>query len=512
MAVSKVVLAKLSPTMEEGTIVKWNKKEGDVIKVGDVLAEIETDKANMEMESQGAGVLRKILVQAGGKAPIGTLIGVIAEPNEDIAPLIAKSGGAAKPAAPAAAPAKAEGAPASGAKTEAGQPAKSDASGAKTAAPAAGSQATGASDAEAAKAATPAPAPAAPAADPVSAGANAAAKAAPGDQSASVASSVKTPPPAAPPSNGDDSRPAPQQGGSSSDGSRVKSSPLARSMAAQKNIDLSSVAGSGPGGRIIKRDIESWSGSAPRAGGEAAASSAPAARPAAPMPSVAPGTEIPLSSMRKVIAKRLAESKFTAPHFYVSMEIAMDNAVDLREQLRSLEDVKVSFNDLIVKACAKALTRFPMVNASWMGDRISTHAEVHIGVAVAVPDGLIVPVVRNADRKSIVDISREVKDLAGRARDKKLKPEEFMGSTFSISNLGMYDVTEFTAIINPPESAILAVGAVRRLPVVDGDDIRIGHRMTVTMSSDHRVVDGALAAQFLNEVRRLLESPVSLFV
>jgi pyruvate dehydrogenase E2 component (dihydrolipoamide acetyltransferase) len=194
------------------------------------------------------------------------------------------------------------------------------------------------------------------------------------------------------------------------------------------------------------------------------------------------------------------------------MEIAMDGAADQREQIQRAENVKVSFNDLVVKACAKALTRFPMVNASWMGDRIATHAEVHIGVAVAVADGLIVPVVRNADRKSILDISREVKDLAGRARDKKLKPEEFTGSTFSISNLGMFDVTEFTAIINPPESAILAVGAVRKMPVVDGDDIRIGHRMKVTMSSDHRVVDGALAAQFLNEVRRLLETPVSLFV
>lgn len=494
MAVSKVVLAKLSPTMEEGTIVKWNKKEGDTVKVGDVLAEIETDKANMEMESQGAGVLRKILVQAGGKAPIGTLIGVIAEPNEDIAPLIAKAGGAAKPAAAPAAPAAAKAEPAKA------EPAKAEPAKAEPAK----------ADAEAAKAATPDAAAAAPAENPVAAGAEAAAKAAPGDQSASVASSAKTP--AAPAAS--TPAPAPANAEPQAEGGRVKASPLARSMAAQKQIDLSSVSGSGPGGRIIKRDIESWSG-APRAQAAAGAASGatPAPRrPAAPAPSIAPGTEIPLSSMRKVIARRLAESKFSAPHFYVSMEIAMDSAASLREQIQSLEDVKVSYNDLIVKACAKALTRFPMVNASWMGDRIATHAEVHIGVAVAVPDGLIVPVVRNADRKSILDISREVKDLAGRARDKKLKPEEFTGSTFSISNLGMFDVTEFTAIINPPESAILAVGAVRKIPVVDGDDIRIGHRMKVTMSSDHRVVDGALAAQFLNEVRRLLESPVSLFV
>jgi len=471
MAVSKVVLAKLSPTMEEGTIVKWNKKEGDVIKVGDVLAEIETDKANMEMESQGAGVLRKILVPAGGKAPIGTLIGVIAEPNEDIAPLIAKAGAAAKPAAPAAAPAKPEAAPKQGAVAPA---------------PAAG----GGAPAEAAPAATPAPAKAAPAPEP--------APPAPPSNSGGAAVQAQAEP------AGDASR-----GGG--EGGRLKASPLARSMAAHKQIDLSSVAGSGPGGRIIKRDIESWSGGPQRAlaGG---AAPAPAARPAAPVPSIVPGTEVTLSNMRRTIAKRLSESKSTAPHYYVTMEVAMEGAVDLREQIQRLEGVKVSFNDLVLKACAKALTRFPMVNASWMGDRIATHAEVHIGVAVAMPDGLIVPVVRNADRKSILDISREVKDLAARAKDRKLKPDEFTGSTFSISNMGMFDVTEFTAIINPPESAILAVGAVRKVPVVDGDDIRIGHRMNVTMSSDHRVVDGALAAQFLNEVRRLLESPVSLFV
>jgi pyruvate dehydrogenase E2 component (dihydrolipoyllysine-residue acetyltransferase) len=470
MAVSKVVLAKLSPTMEEGTIVKWNKKEGDVIKQGDVLAEIETDKANMEMESQANGVLRKILVQAGGKAPIGALIGVIAEPNEDIGPMLAKAGAAAKPAAaPAAAPAPAaEPAPA---------------------------------------AAAPAPAPAAPpAAAPPAAAAPAPVAAAPAAAPAPVPAAA--PAPAAPPPAASAPAPAPRE--ASGDAGRVKASPLARSMAASKNIDLSSVSGSGPNGRIIKRDIESWSG--PARDAAPAPASAPAARPAAPVPSIAPGTEIPLSSMRKVIAKRLSESKFTAPHFYVTMEIDMDGAVDLREQLKRLEDVKVSFNDLVVKACAKALTRFPMVNASWNGESIKTHPEVHIGVAVAIDDGLIVPVVRNADRKSVVEISSEVRDLAGRAKNRKLKPEEFTGSTFSISNMGMFDVTEFTAIINPPEVAILAVGAVKKMPVVDGDDIRVGHRMRVTMSSDHRVVDGALAAQFLNEVRRLLESPVSLFV
>jgi pyruvate dehydrogenase E2 component (dihydrolipoamide acetyltransferase) len=427
--ITRVVLAKLSPTMEEGTIVKWSKQEGDTIKVGDVLAEIETDKANMEMEALGAGVLRKVLVPAGGKAPVGALIGVIADAGEDIAATLAEASKAA-----AAAPAPAVPAPA-------------------VAPPAAS--------------ASPAPAPAAP---PLRG------------------------PAAAPP-------PPPVVAG------RVKASPLARAIATRSNVPLASVAGSGPGGRIVKRDVEGYIASpAP------ARSAPPAARPAIPVPTVPPGTAIPLSSMRRTIAKRLSESAFTAPHFYVTVEIDMDAAVSLREQLLRAEEQKVSFNDLVVKACAKALTRFPTVNASWTGETIQTHAEVHVGVAVSIPDGLITPVVRNADRKHVLDISAEVKDLATRARDRKLKPEEFMGSTFTISNLGMFDVTEFTAIINPPESCILAVGAVRKQPVVKNDQLAVGHRMKVTLSSDHRVVDGALAAQFLAEVRRLLENPVSLLL
>jgi pyruvate dehydrogenase E2 component (dihydrolipoamide acetyltransferase) len=484
MTVSKVVLAKLSPTMEEGTIVKWTKKEGDPVKQGDVLAEIETDKANMEMEALGSGVLRKILVPAGGKAPIGALIGVIAEPNEDIEPLIAKEGAKAGGGAkPAAAP-------------------------------------TGSADAAAAKSATPAPAASAPAPGPAKAAADATAKAAPADQSASAASAAQTPPVPDAPAPTSAAPAGPASPGTGGDGGRVKASPLARSMAAHQNIDLSSVAGSGPGGRIIKRDIESWAG--PRPGAAAPARSAgapasrpspaPASRPAPPAPSITPGQELPLSNMRKTIAKRLSESKFTSPHYYVTVEIDMDGAVDLRDQIQRLEEGKVSFNDLVVKACARALTRFPMVNASWGGEKIVTHADVNIGIAVAIPDGLITPVVRNADRKSILDIASEVRDLATRARDRKLKPEEFTGSTFTISNLGMFDVEAFTAIINPPDSAILAVGAVRKVPVVDGETIRPGHRMKVTMSSDHRVIDGALAAQFLAEVRRLLEAPVGLLL
>ena len=471
MSVTKVVLAKLSPTMEEGTIVKWTKNEGDPVKVGDVLAEIETDKANMEMEALGTGVLRKILVPAGGKAPVGSLIGVIADPGDDIAPMLASA-----PAQAAPAPAAAEPAPAA-------------------AAPAAPAPAQAVPEAPPAAQAPPSPAPAVP------------------PQAAAVA------PPA----------PVPE-------GGRVKASPLARTMAAAHNIPLDAVQGSGPGGRVIKRDIESWSPppSAEAPGGPRAESpgkpaggspgkqaaqpstapSSPAPRAAAPpQPSIVPGQELPLSNMRRTIARRLAESKFSAPHFYVTVEIDMGPAVDLKEQLLRSESTKVSFNDFVVKACAKALTRYPAVNASWGGDKIFTHAEVHVGVAVSLPDGLIVPVVRNADRKSVLEISREVKDLAARARDRKLKPEELTGSTFSVSNLGMLDVSEFTAIINPPESAILAVGSVRKTPVVGADNqIRAGHLMKVTLSSDHRVIDGALAAQFLGEVRRLLENPVSLFL
>jgi pyruvate dehydrogenase E2 component (dihydrolipoyllysine-residue acetyltransferase) len=447
--ITKVVLAKLSPTMEEGTIVKWNKKEGDKIKTGDVLAEIETDKANMEMEALGDGVLRKILVQAGGKAPVGALIGVIADPKEDIEVMLKEAPG------DGSTPSTSQ--PASAKPTGSTSPAQADV------------PATGASvEHQNRPGPGPTPAPPPPQTSPAPAG------------------------------------PA----------GRLKASPLARSMAAQQNVPLESLSGSGPGGRIIKRDVESWL-TAPRPAPAASPGEAPTARPGRPqipVPSVQPGTAIPLTGMRRTIAKRLAESKFTAPHFYVTVEIDMDAAVALREQLIESEDVKLSYNDLVLKACAKALTRFPTVNASWTGETIQTHAEVHLGVAVSLAEGLITPVVRNADRKHVVEISREVKDLAARARDKKLKPEEFSGSTFTVSNLGMMDVTEFTAIINPPESAILAVGAVRKVPVVKDEQVAVGHRMKVTLSSDHRVVDGALAAQFLAEVRRLLEKPVSLLL
>ncbi len=441
--ITKVVLAKLSPTMDEGTVVKWTKAEGDVVKVGDVLAEIETDKANMEMEALGSGILRRILVLAGGRAPVGALIGVIAAADEDISALLA-----GVVTAPAVAPAV--------------QPEPS------------------------ATPAQPTPGVAAPSAQAPAAEPSAAVPAQPMSAAAL----------------GDD-------------GGRLRASPLARSMAARRQIPLASIAGSGPGGRIIKRDVEAWDESAapPADVAPAPAAARVAPPPPAPVlaPSVAAGQELPLSNMRKTIARRLSESFFGAPHFYVTVEIDMDAAVALRAELAQGE-IKVSYNDLIVRACALALVRFPLVNASWGGDKIVTHGEVHVGVAVALPDGLITPVVRHADRKGVRQIAQEIKDLAARARDKKLKPEEYLGSTFTVSNLGMYDVSEFTAIINPPDSAILAVGSVREQPVVKNGALAVGQRLRVTLGSDHRVIDGALAAQFLAEARRLLEHPLLLLV
>ncbi len=433
--ITRVVLAKLSPTMEEGKILVWHKSEGDQIKIGDVMAEIETDKANMEMEALGEGTLRKILVAAGGSAPVGSLIGVIANPDEDIEATLAKASKPTLAPRPAAAPTPAPATPPT-------------------------------------PVAAPAPAPLAPPA--------------PAPAPLSALLGVATPP-----------------------GARVKASPLARKIAADRAIPLKLIAGTGPGGRVVKRDVEAFAATGPRPVPQAPAAAARTPAPAGPQ--IGAGEQLPHSGMRKTIARRLAESKYTAPHYYVTVDVNMDRAVDLKRQLAEA-DTKVSYNDMIVKASARTLARFPMVNASWADEAITTHAEVHIGVAVAIEDGLITPVVRNADRKSVMEIAAEVRDLAGRARSKKLRPDEYMGSTFTISNLGMFDVMEFTAIINPPDSAILAVGSVQRLPVVVDDEIAVGHRMKLTMSSDHRVIDGALAAQFLAELRRLLENPVTLLV
>jgi len=457
---TKVVLAKLSPTMDEGLIVKWSKNEGDTIKVGDVLAEVETDKANMEMEALVAGVLRRIFVKAGQKAPVAGLIAVIAGKDEDISAFEAQ---AAKDASTGSA------------------------------------QAAGSS----AAAAPAVPAPAAPLAP-----------AAPKPAVATPAPVATAPPPVVATAAPTQAPPAARPDG------RVKASPLAKKVAAEKHFPLESIPGSGPGGRIVKRDVEGFvpSAAAPRA----AASASPTAPAARPVPSVqiTPGVSqsVPLSSMRKTIARRLSESMFSSPHFYVTVDVDMDRAVDLRAQLKEAGE-KLSVNDLIVRACALALRAVPQVNATWApaadgsADAIVLNGDVHVGIAVALPDGLITPVVQFADQKSLAAIAAEVRELADRAKSKKLKPEEYTGATFTISNLGMMDVHEFTAIINPPGSAILSVGSVRKEAVVGvNDQIKVGHRMKITLGSDHRVIDGSVSATFLGEVKRLLQTPVLLLL
>jgi pyruvate dehydrogenase E2 component (dihydrolipoamide acetyltransferase) len=447
MAVTKVVMPKLSDAMESGKIIKWIKKEGDRIQGGDILAEVETDKADVEMEAFGAGVLRKILVPAGETAAIGALIGVIAEPGDDIAPLLSS--------APA-------GAPAPAAAPEAAQPAAPRPAAAPPAATAA-----------------PAPAPSRPA--PV----------APSPATAPVARPTAVPSPPAP-------AVAPGAAATRQDG-RVKASPLARKIAAQTGVDLRLIQGSGPGGRIIRRDVE--------AAGATAGSAALAAVAGAEF------DDLPLTPIRATIARRMPLSKAPVPHFYVSSEIAMDRAWELREELNGLEgQPKISLNDLVIRACALALLQHPGVNASLQGDAIRVYHRAHIGIAVALEDGLITPVLRDCHAKSLAQIAVESRDLAERARHRKLRAQELSGATFSISNLGMFDVAEFSAIINPPEGAILAVGSVRRVPVVDDAGLGVGRRMMVTLSCDHRVMDGAMGARFLQDVKRLLEEPLRLLV
>jgi pyruvate dehydrogenase E2 component (dihydrolipoamide acetyltransferase) len=453
MAVSKVVMPKLSEQMETGKIIKWLKQEGDRIQSGDILAEVETDKADVEMEAFGSGVLRKILVPAGSAAPVGGLIGVIAEPNEDIASLVSQAGGgdASPPAAarPAAATEMAN-RPAE----VPPQPRREDPA-ARTPAPSRG--------------------PTAPARP--------------------VETAPRAPLPA-----------AIQPAAAAEAPSRVKASPLARKIAAQSGVDLKLVQGSGPGGRVVRRDVEAASsgGAARPAVAAAAAASAPA------------GVEFedrPLSQMRAVIAKRMPLSKAPVPHFYVSSEIAMDRAWTLREELNALEgQPKISVNDFVIRACALALLQHPGVNASFQGESIRLFHRAHVGIAVALDEGLITPVLRDAHAKSITQIAAEARDLAERARARKLRVPELSGATFSISNLGMFDVTEFSAIINPPEGAILAVGTVRKIPVVTEEGLGVGRRMMLTLSCDHRVMDGAMGARFLQDVKHLLEEPLRLLV
>ena len=432
---TKVMMEALSPTMEEGRLVKWNKNEGDAVKSGDVLAEIETDKAIMELVARGDGVLRARLIPEGTTTPVGQLIGVIAAAGEDISALTA----GAAPTAPAAA-----------------TPVVSAA--------AAVPEATPMRAASAAPVATGAPRTAMPAVD----------------HHASEQ-----------PLHANDT------------GGRQLASPLARRMASERGLDIGQVRGSGPGGRIIKRDVEEAMtvGAAMLAG----------ARPVAQAVSAADYTDAPLTQIRKTIAKRLSESIGPVPTFYLTAEYDLSRVTDMRVAMAAMgPEYKVSVNDIVMKAVATALTKHRDVNSHWMGDKIRQHHRVHVGMAVAIPEGLITPVIFDADGKGLSQISQEARELAKRARDRKLQPHEYTGATMSVSNLGMLGIDEFTAIINPPEAAILAVGAVEDKPVVVNGVVEVRKRMRVTMSCDHRVIDGALGAQFLQTLRRLIENPLML--
>ncbi len=409
-------MPKMSDTMTDGVIAAWHKKVGDKVKSGDILADVETDKATMELENFENGVLLYIGVETGASVPVNAIIAIVGKEGEDYKSLL-------------------EGAPA------------------VTVAPAA-EEKPAVEEKSAAVAATPAPAP--------------------------VAAAV----PVATAVTGDD---------------RLKASPLARKIAEDKGIDLRNLQGSGDNGRIVKRDLDN----AP------AAAAAQAATPVfAPVVGQEAFTEVAVSQMRKTIARRLAESKFSAPHFYLTIDIDMEAAMAARTEINAVASAKVSFNDMVVKASALALRKHPKVNSSWLGDKIRFNQHVHIGVAMAVEEGLLVPVVRFADSKPLSQIAGEVKVYAGKAKEKKLQPTDWEGNTFTISNLGMFGIEEFTAIINPPDACILAVGAIRETPVVKNGQLAVGHRMKVTLSCDHRVVDGASGAEFLQTLKGLLEAPV----
>lgn len=437
---TKIFMEALSPTMEEGRLVKWLKNEGDAVKSGEPLAEVETDKAIMELVARGDGVLRKRLVGEGESRPVGQLVGVIAAPDENIDALIAG-------AAPAGAAAEAKPPEQVVAKTQ---------------------EAAGASSV-----------PRRPAESQGEASA-------PPQQKTAAAGEVK--------------QPAPGPGEPRGNGGQLRSSPLARRLASERGLDLSRLQGSGPGGRIIKRDIE-----AAAAGGPAAA------RAPTRAPSAADFEDIPLTQIRKTIAKRLVESIGPIPTFYLTAEFDLTRVTEMRAAMLEMGDeYKVSINDVLLKAVATALAQHPEVNAHWLGDRIRQHHRVHLGMAVATPDGLIVPVIADADQKRMSEISAEARELAKRARDRKLTPEEYTGSTFSISNLGMFGIDEFTAIINPPEVAILAIGTAQDVAVPHDGGFVTRKRVRVTMSCDHRAVDGAVGATFLQTLRRLVENPLML--
>lgn len=534
----------LSDTMTEGVIAEWHKKVGDQVKADDVIAEVETDKATMEVMGYVEGTLLYIGVEKGKAAKVNEIIAIVGKPGEDYKPFLEGNSGAtaAAPAQQAAAPAP-QAAPAavpaaddaalkealknatvirmpllSDTMTEGkivawnkkvGDTVKSDDVLAEVETDKATMEVIGYADGtllyvgvnegEAAKvngimaivgkAGTNV--------DAILAAENAApAKAAPAEAAAPAATTGT--PAAAPAAT------------ASSDG-RVKASPLARKLAADKGIDINQVVGSGDNGRIVKKDVDSFVPAATPAPAAAKAGAAPAAP--AFVPAGQEGyTDTPLSQMRKVIAKRLSESKFSAPHFYLKIDVNMDKAMEARKAINEMSPVKISFNDMVIKACALALRQHPDVNSSWMGDFIRHNQHVHIGSAVAIEDGLIVPVIRFADQKSLSQIAGEAKGLYDKAKNKKLQPQDFSGNTFTVSNLGMLGIDEFTAIINPPDSAILAVGGIKETAIVEKGQVKIANIMKLTMSCDHRSVDGAVGARFLATLKTYLENPVTMLV
>lgn len=534
-----VTMPRLSDTMTEGTVATWLKKVGDTIKEGDILAEIETDKATMEFESFNAGVLLHIGIQEGQSAPVDSLLAIIGQAGEDISALL--NGGTPAPAAhvtddaPAVSPTVTS-APA--AVAPAGiqvitMPRLSDTMTTGTVATwlkkvgdtvkegdilaeIETDKATmefesfhsgtllyiGIQEGESAPVdsvlAIIGPAGTDVLAYAESLKSGGVPTAAPASAPAEIPTSVPAATPAA--------APVVQEGG------RIFASPLARQIAKEKGIDLGQVKGTGENGRIVKSDVEHFT-PAPVATPAAPVAAATAAVPAV-KPFVPAGSEfaeqIKNSQMRKTIARRLSESIFTAPHFYLTIEVAMDEAMKSRGVINSVPDTKVSFNDMVIKACAMALKKHPKVNSQWSDEAITINHHVHIGVAVAVEDGLVVPVVRFTDQMTLSQIGNAVKDLAGKARNKKLQPSEMEGSTFTVSNLGMFGITEFTSIINQPNSAILSVGAIIQKPVVRDGQIVVGHTMKVTLACDHRTVDGATGAEFLQTLRTFLENPVTM--
>jgi pyruvate dehydrogenase E2 component (dihydrolipoamide acetyltransferase) len=465
MAVSKVVMPKLSEAMETGKLLRWLKQEGDRVAGGEIIAEIETDKADIELEAFGSGVLRKLLVGPGATVPVGSTIAVIADPEEDISGVVGAGG----------APVGAGGAPAAPAPATppAREPARS--------APASPS-------AQPAAAATVPTAPAPSAAD---------VRGAPAQAPAAAAPVAAAPARAEEEEEEEEERPVA--------GRRLRASPLAKKLAQRAGIDLTVVRGTGPGGRIVQRDVEAATAARPAAA--APAPLAPAAR------AEGEAEDQPLSQIRAAIARQMLQSKAPVPHFYVTVEIAMDRAATLREELQALPGApKVTVTDLVVRACALTLVKHPGVNASFQGQAIRRHRAVHVGLAVALDEGLITPVLRDCDRKPLFQIATETRDLVERTRARKLKGQELSGATFSVSNLGMFPVEEFSAIINPPEGAILAVGAILEKPVVVDGQLGVGKRMRVTLSCDHRAMDGAMAARFLVDLKALLEAPLGLLV